>query len=64
MRKDTSKGNGGADQSIELFITTDGELQVTRSDTLDFEILGGVASEFKNFSGQIFEDSGDVDGGC
>lgn len=40
--QDTTKGDGGADQGIELFVTTDGELQVAGSDTLDFEILGGI----------------------
>lgn len=34
------------------------------SDTLDLEILGGVACEFQDFSGQIFQDSGDVYGSC
>lgn len=42
MGKDTTEGNGGADQGIKLFVTTDGELQVAGSDTLDFEILGGI----------------------
>lgn len=42
MRQDTSEGDGGADQSVELLITTDSELQVAGGDTLDFEILGSV----------------------
>lgn len=37
---------------------------MTRGDTLDFEILGGVSGEFENFGGQVFEDGGDIDGGC
>lgn len=42
-RQNTTVGNSGANQSVEFLVATDGELQVTRGDTLDFEILGGVA---------------------
>lgn len=42
MGQDTTKCDGGADQGVELFVTTDGELQVAGRDTLDFEILGGI----------------------
>ena len=62
VRQHTTKGDGGTDESIELLIATNGELKVAGSDTLDFEILGGVASKLKNFSCQVFEDSSDVDG--
>jgi hypothetical protein len=42
MREDATKGDRGADECVEFFVSTDGELQVTGGDTLDFEILGGV----------------------
>lgn len=42
VRQDTAKGNGGADQGVELFVTTDGELQMSGRDTLDLEVFGGV----------------------
>jgi len=61
--KDTTEGDSGTDQSVEFFVTTDGELQVTRSDTLDLEILGRVAGEFENFGSQILQDGSDIDGG-
>jgi hypothetical protein len=32
-------------------------------DTLDLEILGGVAGEFENFGSQVLEDGGDIDSG-
>ena len=35
---------------------------MSRSDTLDFEIFGGVAGEFEDFGGQILENRGDVYG--
>lgn len=62
-RQDTAKGDGGADQGVEFFVTTDGQLQVSRGDTLDLEVFGGVACEFENFGSQVFQDSGNVDGG-
>lgn len=42
MWQDTTEGDGGADQGVELLVTTDGKLQVAGRDTLDLEILGGV----------------------
>jgi hypothetical protein len=64
MRQHTTKSDGRANQGIELFVTADGELQVPWRDTLDLEILRCVASQFKDFGGEVFEDSGDVDSGC
>ena len=61
-RKHTTKGDGGTDQSVELLVTTDGELQVTGRDALDLEILCGVACELEDFGRQVFEDRRDVDG--
>jgi len=61
--QDTTKGDGGTDQSVELLVTTDGELQVAGSDTLDLEILGSVACKLEYLGGQVFENGGKVDGG-
>lgn len=36
---------------------------MSRSDTLDFKILGGISSKLKNFGCEVFEDSGNIDGG-
>ena len=41
----TSTSNRGAYKCVELFITADGELEVTRSYTLDTEILRSVTLE-------------------
>lgn len=62
MRQDTSKGNGGADERIELLITADGELQVARGDALDLEVLGGIACKLEHFGSKVFEDGSQVDG--
>ena len=32
------------------------------SDTLDFEILGGVTGKLEDFGCEIFEDGGNIDG--
>jgi hypothetical protein len=42
MWENTTKSNGGADERVEFFVSANGELQVTRGDALDFEILGSV----------------------
>lgn len=36
---------------------------MTWRDTLDLEILGGIARKFENFSSQVFENSSEIDGG-
>lgn len=46
-REDTSTGDGGADERIELLVTADGELKVTGGDTLDAKILGRVTYTVK-----------------
>ena len=63
MGQHTAKSDGGADQGVQLFITTDSELQVTRGDTLDFEILCSVTGKLEDFGCEVFEDGSDVDGG-
>ena len=47
----TTASNGGLDQSVELFVTADSELQVTGSYSLHLEVLAGVASELQDLSG-------------
>jgi len=59
---DTSSGDGGLDQGVELLVTADGELKVARGDTLDLEVLGGVSGELQHLSGEVLEDGGAVDG--
>lgn len=42
MRQDTTTSDGRSDEQVELFVSSDGELQVSRGDTLDSEVLSGV----------------------
>lgn len=60
-RQHTTKGDGGANQGVQFFVTTDGKLQVSRCDTLDLEVLGRVTCKFQNFGSQVFKDSSDID---
>lgn len=60
---DTSASDGGLDEGVELFITSNSELEMSWSDSLHLKILGSVTSELKDLSGQILEDSGTVNCG-
>ena len=46
-------------------MTTEREryLKMTRGDTLDVELLGGVASQLENLGGEVLQDRGGVDSG-
>jgi hypothetical protein len=60
---DTTTSDGGLDEGIEFLVTADGELQVARGNSLDLEILGGIACKFENLSGQVLEDRCRVNSG-
>lgn len=62
VRDNTTSSNSGLDESVELFVTSDGEQQVSRSDSLHFEIFGSISSELKNLSSEVLKDSSTVDG--
>lgn len=40
--EDTTTSDGRFDESVELFISTNGELQVPRSDTLHAHVFRGI----------------------
>lgn len=63
VRDDTTTGNSGLDQSVKLFITSDGEEQVSWSDSLDLQVLRGVTCKLKDLSSEVLEDGSAVDGG-
>ena len=60
---DTTTGDGGLDEGVELLVTTDGELEMAGRDTLDLEVLAGVSGELEDLGGQVLKDGGRVDGG-
>ena len=45
VRDDTTASDGGFDEGIKLFVTSDSKLQMSRGDSLDFKILRSIASE-------------------
>ena len=51
----TTTGNSGLDEGVELLVATNGQLKVTGSDTLDLQVLGCVTGELKNLSGEILK---------
>jgi hypothetical protein len=63
VRQNTTEGDRGVNESIKFLVASDGELQVSRRDALDLEILGGVSCQFEDFGGQVFQHCCDVDGG-
>lgn len=52
MRDDTTAGNRGFDQAVQLLVSSDGQLQVTGSDTLHLQVLGRVAGQLEHLDGE------------
>ena len=59
----TSRGNGDtSEQFVQLLIVLHCEGDVTGHDTSLLVITGGVSGKFKDFSTEVLEDGGKVDG--
>jgi len=56
VRDHAASGNGGLDEGVQLFVSSDGELQVTGGDTLHLQVLRRVACQLENLSGQVLKD--------
>lgn len=52
-----------SEELVQLLIVADGELQMTRDDTGLLVVTSGVASQLKNLSSEVLQDSSQVDGG-
>lgn len=61
---DTSTGDGGLDQGVQLLVTADSELQVARCDTLHLEVLARVTRQLQHLRGQVLQDCGCVHRRC
>lgn len=61
---DTSAGDGGLDEGVQLLVTADGKLQVARCDTLHLEVLARVTRQLEHLGGQVLEDRGRVHRRC
>ncbi len=53
----TTASNSCFDESVELLVTTDSELQVAWSYALDLEVLACITSELKHLGSEVLKDS-------
>ena len=62
--QDTTLGDGDSrEKFVQLLVITDGELKMSWDDSGLLVVTGSIASEFKDFSGQVFHDGGQVNWG-
>ena len=62
--EDTTGSDGGAaEESVELFVVADGELNVTGNDSALLVVLGGIAGELEDLSCEVLKNGGEVDWG-
>lgn len=63
--QNTALGNGDVSQQlVQLLVVADGELEMTGNDTGLLVIAGSVTGKFENFSSEVLENGGKVDGGA
>ena len=61
--QDTTLSDGDTRQElVQLFVVTDGQLQVTGDDPSLLVVASGVSGQLENFSGQVLHDGCQVDG--
>ena len=62
--ENTTLGNGDtSEQFVQLLVVPDGQLEMSGDDTGLLVIPSGVSGQLQDFSSQIFEDCGQIDGG-
>ena len=59
---DSTASDGGLDQSIQLLVSPDGELEMSGGDSLHLQVLTGVAGQLEDLSSEVLQDGGAVDG--
>jgi hypothetical protein len=59
----TGSDGGGAEETVELLIVADSELNVTGHNAGLLVVLSGVASELEDLSGEVLKDGSEVHGG-
>ena len=63
--QDTALGDGdAAHELVELFVVSDGELQVSRRDSGLLVVSGCVACKFQDLGGEVFKDGCEVHWGA
>jgi len=62
VRDDPASSNRCLDQRVQLLVSTDRQLEMSRGDPLHLQILGCVAGQLEHLGGEILEDGRAVDG--
>jgi hypothetical protein len=62
MGDNSSSGDGGLDQWVQLLVASDGELQVSGGYSLNLKVLWSVSCEFEDLGSEVLEDGSGVDG--
>lgn len=57
VRDHTTAGDGGLDECVKFFVSSDGKLQVARCDTLYFKILTCVTGQFEYLCREVLQNS-------
>ena len=58
----TTAGDGGLDQSVQLLVSPDGQLEMSGCDPLHLEILTGVAGQLEDLGSEVLQDGRAVHG--
>merc|ERR1712130_124438 len=61
MGDDAAPGDGRLDESVQLLVSSDGQLQMPWGDPLHLQILGRVASQLEHLSSEVLKDGRAVD---
>lgn len=62
--EDTTLGDGYmSEKLVQLLVVADGQLEMTGNDTRLLVVASSVAGQFKNFSSEVFQYGGEIDGG-
>ncbi len=56
VRDDSTTGNRGLDEGVELLVSADGELKMARGDALDLQVLAGVPCELQDLGREVLQD--------
>ena len=60
---DSTTSDGGLDQSVQLLVSPDGELEMSGGDSLHLQVLTGVTGQLEDLSREVLQDGGAVHGG-
>ena len=61
VRHDATSRDGRLDQSVQLLVSPDGELEMSGGDSLHLQILTGIAGQLEDLSSEVLQDSRAVD---